>query len=145
MTNCKRGILFIIIGIMGVLILLVGGGYVNATNGSYWCGVFGIAYAVGLVCPGLLVYRSATNPNCQQCRQASPRPRRFFAILIGPIVAIGLFPLWLIFFRSRFFASPIGMHGFTVIMGLLLAQLPVLGLGILRAGSRPHQDGVASQ
>ena len=145
MTDCRRGVLCITIGVMGVLVLLVGGGYVSATNGSYWCGVFGIAYAVGLVFPGILVYRSATNPTCQQCRQVGPRPRRFFVTLIGPIVGIGLLPLWLIFFRSQFFASPIGMHGFTVTMALGLAQLPVLGLGILRAGARPKQDGVAPQ
>ena len=140
MTNFKRGILCIISGIVGVLILLVGGGYVSATNGSYWCSVFGVAYAVGLVFPGFLVYRSGANPKYKQCQQVSPRPCRFFGSLICYIVSFSVFPLWLIFFRSHFFASPIGMHGFTVVMGLALAQLPVLGLGILHAEFKGNKE-----
>ena len=141
MTSFKRGVLCIAIGIVGVLILLVGGGYVSATNGSYWCSVFGIAYTVGFVFPGILVYRSADNPKYKQCQQVGPRPPyRFFSCLIGYLVSFSVSLLWLIFFRSRFFASPVGMHGFTVVMGLALAQLPVLGLGILHAEFKGNKE-----
>ena len=41
--------------------------------------------------------------------------------------------LWSIFFKSNLFASPIGQHGFTILMGLCFAQIPVFGFGLLNS------------
>ena len=134
MTTTTRGILIIVFGILSVPVFLVVGGFVSATNGSYLCTVFGITYAISVIFPGFLVYKSARKMFHKQCNQVNLESKQsftpyYFIITFGIITPF----LWSIFFKSNLFASPIGQHGFTILMGLCFAQIPVLGFGLLNS------------
>jgi hypothetical protein len=125
MTRRARAKLAIITGLLFPAMLLIGGGYVNATNATYWCSVFGIAYAVGLVCPGVLVYQSAMKMP-EPATDKSPKRWHFaisgIAILVGILIQSA-------FFDSDFFSTAVGMHAFTILEAVFMAQLIPLGLG----------------
>jgi hypothetical protein len=120
------GIWAIIAGLLFPVILLVGGGFVTATNASYWCGVFGIAYAIGLVFPGILVYLSAKKQREVQTQKA-PVKMQFFWVTSFMTIAVSLGSS--AFFKSDFFASSVGKHAFTIIEAVFIAQMIPLGLG----------------
>jgi len=136
-NTALRGILFLGIGLVAIVTFLFAGGVVNSTDGSYWTKLFVGSFGVGLVCPGLLVYRSAkaTVPTSQQI---IPRP-----VLVGGVFLFGLsFGLSQFVLGSRYFASITGHHAFIVLMGLLLAQLVASGVGLVRVDAHNADSSV---
>lgn len=136
-TDRKRGILFLGLGMFFAVVFLVGGGVLTATNGDYWTLLFLAAYLLGLAIFGLPVYRSASLATCNSPASKSKSPpavRRFL-----PAILVPLWLLSLAFLRSEAFASELGMHVFMVGMGVGLSLFVPLGLGMMhRSGEQPH-------
>lgn len=111
--------------------LLVGGGYVTATYASYWCGVFCIAYAVGLIFPGYLVYQSAKKQSEVAAREPSfnMQDSRYPSLLLIAVF-VGSVVLGSAIFRSDFLATSAGSHIFTIFEAVAMAQLIPLGLAL---------------
>ena len=135
-TDRKRGILFLGLGMFFTVIFLVGGGVLTATDGGYWTLVFLGAYLLGLAVFGLPVYKSATLATCNShgSKSKSPRTvRRFLPAILIPFSLV----LSLAFFRSDAFASELGMHLFMILMGVSLSLFVPLGLGIMHRTGEP--------
>jgi hypothetical protein len=128
--------LFLGLGAFFVVIFLVGGGVLTATNGGYWTLVFFAAYLVGLAVFGLPVYKSADVAigNTPGSKSKSSRiGRKFLLAILAPLSLV----LWLAFFRSEAFATEFGMHLFMIGMGVGLSLFVPLGLGVMHRAGEP--------
>lgn len=136
MTEKKRGVMFLGLGMFFTISFLVGGGVLNATNGGYWTFVFFAAYLLGLGVFGLPVYKSASVSLCNSQRSQSKSTRKILRFL--PAILI---PFWIVlsqvFFRSEVFASELGQHLFMVVMGVSLSLFVPLGFGMMHRTGEP--------
>lgn len=136
-TQKQRGILFLAFGFLFTAVFLIGGGVLTSNNGSYWTFLFLMAFAVALVFPGRLVYRSAKSQPLSCIAATSGKiPWPLFLMVF---LAVGMIPLWLWFFRSDFFTTGAGQHLFIILMGMGLAQFLPLGLGFWMRSPAPEQ------
>lgn len=140
MDQKTHGVLALLAGLLLPVMLLVGGGFVTATHASYWCGVFGFAYAIGLVFPGIFVFLSARTQTNIQTRQETMNIQYPW---IGSFIAIAAFLGSSVFFKSDFFASSAGKHTFTIIEAVFMAQLIPLGLGWYFANANETEPPVS--
>jgi hypothetical protein len=124
----QRGLLLLSLGFFFPVVFLLGGGVLTSTHGGYWSLIFAAGFVIGLACPGAFVYRSAL------ARHAESNKRVPRVICYVGSVMLGLtMPLWLEIFRSGLFSTSAGQHAFFVVMGVCLAQLVPLGVGLIRA------------
>ena len=141
MERKTHGTLSIIAGIFCPIFIPFGQGIVTGTNGLYWCGVFGIAYFVGLVCPGILVFMAAVKQSAcvipKQPTKLQPAWVGAFCFGIGAYFVLVLIGSQA-FFRSDFFASSAGQHSFVIVEAVFLAQLIPFGLGTILADEQLH-------
>jgi len=121
-----RGILFLGIGLFAIVTFLFGGGVVSSADGSYWTQLFVGAFVVGLVCPGILVYRSSRGVLSKR------QPSMPKAVLVGGVGLLAIF--------SIAFVLTAGQHAFVLFMGLSLAQLVALGIGFVSGSSKIGLD-----
>ncbi len=141
----KSGVLMLVMGVMFVPFFLFGGGVVTSSHAEFSTAVFFASYIVGLLFPGILVYRSVV---VSTCNIANPPPvsaktqRRIQ--WVATFLAFLCIPAWMAFFRSAAFATSIGQNVFVIFIGASLAQLIPLGFGLLHRGSWPHGEGQPS-
>lgn len=100
----------------------------TATNASYWCSVFAIAYAIGLIFPGILIYRSYRSAGKQVPIETQNVPKQFIGIVLLCLIAGS----WAskAFLDSDFFASSVGNYVFTVFEAVVLAQFIPIGIAL---------------
>ncbi len=140
-TDRNRGMLFLGLGAVFIVVFLAGGGVLTATDGGYWTLVFLAAYLFGVAVFGPLIYKSAIGIACNSHGAKSKSAgviRRFLPAILCPLSLI----LPLALFRSDAFATELGMHIFVIGMGVGLSLFVPLGLGTIH---RTCERSVASE
>ena len=129
----NSGLLTLLLGLMFVPFFLIGGGVVSSSHAGFSIAIFFAAYIVGLLFPGVLVYRSvkASAGSSSNSAQVPTKTKRRIQWAAAFFMLLS-FPAWMAFFRSAAFTTAIGKNAFLIFIGVSLAQLIPLGLGLLR-------------
>jgi len=131
----KLASVFIGAGLLMPAFLLVGGGYLDATNAV---SLFFTAYLCGLLLPGILLLRgfksdavgvdpATSNPARDALKNKMSRAKFLYvaAVLAFYMLALVLLPRYV-------FSSNLGLNLFTVIQALVWSSLLMYGIGLRR-------------
>jgi hypothetical protein len=130
----QRGIVLLTTGFMMPLMFLIGGGFISATNGAQLAIVFGLGLLSGWSLIGPWIYESVRTTRTKSDEKTPPGVH-----LVGALVFVLSIVGWPMFFRSELFLSAWVQEVFAFVMGLGIAPLAPLGLGLLRASADESQ------